>query len=100
MDLDLKVIIVAVKACRLEEPSEILEVLTGCIPFDWPRLWVDPLDVLRQKKRTVFWYCINPFVESRVKLGDNMLLPMRPHKPKENLGLVNWILRQDMSTLI
>jgi len=34
MDLDLEVIIVAVKACRLEEPSEILEILAGCIPFD------------------------------------------------------------------
>jgi hypothetical protein len=31
----------------------------------------------------VFRYCINPFVESGVKLRDNMLLPMRPHKPKD-----------------
>jgi hypothetical protein len=34
MDLDLKVIIVAVKVCGLEEPSDVPEVLAGCIPFD------------------------------------------------------------------
>ncbi len=37
-------------------------------------------------------YSVNPLVKRRVELCHDMLLPMRTHKPKENLRLIDRIL--------
>jgi len=39
-------------------------------------------------------YGINPLIESRIKFCNNVLFPMRSHKPKEYFRLVDRILKQ------
>ena len=43
-------------------------------------------------------YGVDPLVECRVELCYDVLLPMRTHKPKEYLGLVDRILCNAMRT--
>ena len=44
------------------------------------------------KKRTMIWYRIDPFVQSGIELSDDMLFPLLPDKPKQRLRLVDGIL--------
>ena len=37
----------------------------------------------------MIWYGIDPFVQSRVKLGDNVLFPLLANEPKERLRFVD-----------
>ena len=37
------------------------------------------------KERTMVWYRIDPFVQGRVELGDNVLFPLLTNKSKQCL---------------
>jgi hypothetical protein len=79
---DLEVVVICIEDCRLTKKYSVFS------------MWVPPYCRCAQGKsgkqyvdgkRTMVWYRIDPFIQSGVKFGDNVLFPLLSNKPKQRL---------------
>lgn len=76
---NLEVVVVGVEDCRL---TEKLCVLSVRVPPHYGCEKMRARISRSTEKRTMIWYRIDPFVQSGIKFGDNMLFPLLADKSK------------------